>query len=127
MKKKKRNDPEYQLQCAYFDWINIMLNSDKRYGYVYSTLNGIRLPIGLAVKAKKSGLRKGIWDVPISYPNFKTNKCGAFIEFKAGKNELTKEQIEFRDNNPYYKFVVFYDLESAIMFTEQWFSKLGDI
>ena len=113
---------EYRLQASYFDWINIMLNSDKRYGYVYSTLNGIRLPIGLAVKAKKSGLRKGIWDVPISYPNFKTNKCGAFIEFKVGKNKLTKEQKEFRDNNKYYEFAVFYKLEDAISFTQDWFS-----
>jgi hypothetical protein len=52
---------EYQEQCAVFEWAQWC----KLPGIdlLYATLNGVRLPIGLAVKMSKAGLKRGPLDI----------------------------------------------------------------
>lgn len=125
---------EHQLQSSYFDWIRIMQNSDKRFNYIFAIPNGSKLGYfrnkknqivsPQAIKAKKEGLTKGVWDVIICQPYFNINgnisSIAGFIEFKTGYNKLTKEQMEFQKGNKYCWFTVCYDAISAINFTKEY-------
>ena len=101
------NKPEYELQKSIFEWAALNKYKYPELKWMHSSLNGIRLTIGQAVKAKKAGMRKGIFDILIPFPFDCSN--GLFIECKAGKNKLTDEQLEFKEdaeNNGYICGVV---------------------
>ena len=72
---------------------------------------------GVIVWLKKLGFRRGIYDLII--PIAKCGYSGYWIEFKAEKKKLSKDQLAIKDlitqysDNP-TKFEVFYDAESCI-------------
>jgi len=71
--------------------------------YMFATLNGVKLHMGQAKKAKASGNKRGVPDIILPYNNGKYS--GLFIELKVGKNKPTKEQkdyINFLRQNNYY-------------------------
>ena len=111
---------EYQMQVSFFDEIRLMANSEPRLKWVHSSLNGIKLPIGLAVKAKKSGMPKGVWDVFLpemgnSWPHKSSPFNGLYGEFKVKGNYLTKEQRQFRDDlNQLFFFDVWHSAEEGV-------------
>jgi len=78
---------------------------------------------GVIVWLKKLGWRKGIYDLII--PISKDGYSGYWIEFKAPKKKLSKEQSEIQQliseysDNP-YKFAVFYDAGECIKSIEQY-------
>ena len=84
---------EYQEQCALFEWADANQSTYPQLANMFATLNGIRLPIGLAVKAKKQGNKKGVPDVFLDWPRYPYK--GLRIEMKVGKNKRTKEQVEW--------------------------------
>lgn len=84
---------EYEEQCAIFEWANTARGKYPELKYLFSTLNGVRLPVGLAVKAKKQGLIKGVPDLIL--PVVRSGYSGLFAELKVGKNKASKEQIEY--------------------------------
>lgn len=57
---------EYDEQVAVFDWARYC-NLDG-INLMYATLNGVRLPIGLARKMKRAGLKPGPTDINIDAP-----------------------------------------------------------
>ena len=83
----KRNNLEFREQCAFFEWLNYYPSIR---GVTFAIPNGSGRHIVEAVNLKRSGVTKGAPDIFMAVPN-KTS-CGAFIEFKAGNNKLTKEQ-----------------------------------
>lgn len=93
MKYRSNLASEYQEQCALFEWAEKSQSTYPQLANMFATLNGIRLPIGLAVKAKKQGNRKGVPDVLLDFPVGVYN--GLRIEMKVGKNKQTREQIEW--------------------------------
>ena len=70
-----------------------MLPTMPELNMLFATLNGVRLPIGLAVKAKKQGNKKGVPDVFLDVP--KGPWHGLRIEMKVGKNKPTSEQVDW--------------------------------
>ncbi|MEP7076894.1 MAG: VRR-NUC domain-containing protein [Acidobacteriota bacterium] len=116
-----RNNAEHREQSAFFQ---ILALNEKRYPYlkyIFAVANGGNRNIITATMLKAEGVKRGIWDVCIPFPNGKAH--GAFIEFKAGKNKLTPEQIEFGSavTDAGHSTTVAYDCMSAIDFVEGYF------
>ena len=72
---------------------------------------------GVIIWLKKLGFRRGIYDLII--PIAKHGYCSYWIEFKAEKKKLSKDQVAIKElitqysDNP-TKFEVFYDADSCI-------------
>jgi len=84
---------EHTEQCVVFYWAKL---SERKYPELWllnSSLNGVKLNMGVAVKAKRSGMKKGYPD--ISLPVAKNGFHGLFIELKVGKNTTTPAQKEW--------------------------------
>lgn len=102
-KKRHITHPEFDDQCAVFKWAQMQENIYPELKYLFSTMNGVRLPIGLAVKAKKAGMKRGPLD--IWFPVRRGCYCGLVIELKHGANKPDKEQLEwiaFLNSQGYY-------------------------
>ncbi|MDR3572839.1 MAG: VRR-NUC domain-containing protein [Anaerolineaceae bacterium] len=86
---------EFEEQCALFDWIYLNETKYPELKYAFATFNGIRLTPNLAIKAKRSGNRKGVPDVwlPVHVDGY----TGLCFEMKIKPNKLTPEQKEFLD------------------------------
>lgn len=84
---------EYDHQCALFDWADMNLGRYPDLVYMFSTLNGVRLPIGLAKKVKRAGMKKGVPDVWLPVP--RGQFLGMVFEMKVRGNSLTIEQAGF--------------------------------
>jgi len=54
---------EYDEQVAIFEWAKYAVKRYPDLTLLYATLNGVRLPIGLAVKMSKAGLKQGPPDI----------------------------------------------------------------
>jgi len=90
---KKMKQLEYLNQCAVFDWA---LRSQAKYPhlrFLHASLNGVKLTMGQAIKAKRSGMKKGVPDICLPFRALEFTQL--FIEMKHGKNKQTKEQKEF--------------------------------
>ena len=84
---------EHIEQCTVFTWATLYEPKYPCLKYMFSTLNGIRLTIGSAVKAKKSGNKKGVPDIVLPKPM--NNYHGLYIELKVGKNKTSEDQNDF--------------------------------
>jgi hypothetical protein len=95
------NEWEYHEQVRLFQMRDLYLPQYPDLKYLNSSLCGIRLPIGLAVKAKRMGMPKGFPD--INLPTKRSNYSGLYIELKrpaikslgVKAGMLTKEQKEW--------------------------------
>ena len=84
---------EYDEQVAVFEWAKWC----KLPGVdlLYATLNGVKLPIGYAVKLSKAGLKRGPLDINLDVA--RGGYFGLRVELKRTKyGQLTPEQIEWR-------------------------------
>jgi hypothetical protein len=61
--------------------------------YLFSTLKGVRLPIGLAKKAKAAGNKRGVPDIWL--PVRRGKYAGLVIELKHGDNKPSDEQLDW--------------------------------
>ena len=104
---------EHDEQVKVIQWCDA--HPDPRVSRIYSHLNGLRAPIGAAIKAKYSGGRKGIPDLFLPVPCGQYH--GLYIEMKRLKGgKLTPEQkdwIKFL-NDSGYKAIVCKGHEAAI-------------
>lgn len=95
MIRNRRKSPEHFEQSAFFRWLDYTLTpSHPEYRYlIYAVPNGGKRNIVTAMKLKAEGVRPGVFDVNVDIA------AGTFygmkIEFKAGKNKLTEEQLKF--------------------------------
>ena len=108
--RKKRNNPEAQTQVAFFEWLSYY---PKLRASTFAIPNGGSRHALEALNLKRQGVTAGTPDVFLAMPN--KIASGAFIEFKAGKNRLTKEQqamMEILKANGYTCFVC-YSLNDA--------------
>jgi len=86
---------EHTEQVLIFKWAALQSGKYPCLKFMYSTLNGIRLSIGSAVKAKASGNKRGLPDIVLPYRN--KTYTGLYLELKFGKNKPSKEQKEYME------------------------------
>ena len=60
---------EYDEQVGVFDYARAAAHKDWRWEMLFSTLNGVRLSIGLAKKMKRAGNRTGVPDLILPVAN----------------------------------------------------------
>lgn len=83
--RQKHGHPEYDIQCCIVRWM-----ANEFPGILFTiSLGGVRLPMGLAVKAKKAGYQKGTPDIQIFEPRGKYH--GLFVEVKTDKGKPDEE------------------------------------
>lgn len=80
--------PEHQLQRAYFDWARLHPEARR----AYAIPNGGQRNVVVAAKLKAEGVRAGVLDVHLPIP--RGGAAGLWIEHKAGKKTLSKDQAE---------------------------------
>lgn len=104
---------EHGEQVRIFQWAKLMEIKYPQLKYMFSTLNGIKLSIGSAKKAKLSGNKKGVPDIIFPYKSGKYS--GLMIELKIEYNKPTTEQkdyIKFTRDQGFYSQVCYGSDES---------------
>ena len=103
---------ESKIQAAFHRWMQYQHPSVM----AFAVPNGAWLKgnYGYAMRLKAEGMVAGIPDYWIIYNN-RTHK-GLIIEFKAGKNKPSKEQLQYLEylNNNGFRAVVCYSTDEAI-------------
>ncbi len=113
---------EFSEQVSVIAWARL---NEGRYSclrWLHSSLNGVKLTKGQAIKAKAAGMTAGIPDLFLPYPC--KGWSGLYIELKAGRNNTTPEQNEFilwaRENK--YCACVARGFEQAVSIIEDYLS-----
>jgi hypothetical protein len=85
---------EWQHQVDVFTWAASYAYIDKRVNLLNGSLNGVKLSIGQAVKAKRTGMKKGYPDIFL--PVARGGYYGLYIELKREfSGSTTREQKEW--------------------------------
>jgi len=92
-KKITHSQPEFDYQCAIFQWRKFQLNVYPELKYMFSTLNGVRVSIGTATKMKRAGMTRGIVDIILPAKN--KYYSSLFVELKHGDNKPSKDQLDY--------------------------------
>lgn len=101
---RKRKDDESQSQRALIEWASMasfpcqipnIKPDEKIIDFLYAIPNGGARSKATAGKLKAEGVKAGVWDLKLEVPIGKFP--GLWIEMKAGKNTLSKEQVQWRD------------------------------
>ena len=86
---------EMDDQISIFDEARWRQKQDPRWGLLFATLNGVKLPIGLAKKMKRAGNRAGVPDLilpVVQTDDYFMVKCpGLFIELKREKRGVVSD------------------------------------
>lgn len=114
--KDPTNPIEYQIQKDIFDWTvePQQLNLYPELKWLNGSLNGVRLTIGAALKAKRGGMKKGFPDLSLPVKTKLYN--GLFIELKRKGGKASPEQLEWLEHlkSQGYKAVVCVGFAAAI-------------
>lgn len=109
---------EHDEQVAVFDLLRANEAKFPLLRLIFAVPNGGHRNVVVASKLKAEGVKRGVSDicVPIPQPPYH----GAFIEMKAGKNKLTKEQRDFLDavKKLGYATAVCYNSQEAITYIQ---------
>ena len=110
--RKPRQSPEFVLQKSFFQWLR-WAHRDL-YETAFAIPNGGLRNVIVAKKLKAEGVKAGVPDVLIAYPV--SIYHGLFIEFKAGKNKPTKEQLDMIEKlrKRGYHCAVCYNIDHAM-------------
>lgn len=111
---------EHLVQCAYIRWAR--LQADRRARRVFAIPNGRKRTASEAGKLKSEGVRAGVLDVFLPVPV--GSQPGLWIEFKAGRNDLTPDQREEAEAlvQAGYPVLVAWDWTEAARATERYLS-----
>jgi len=94
LKTTKPPEPsEYEQQKHIFLWAEMMTREYPELWMLNGSLNGVRLTIGQAVKAKASGMKKGYPDIGLDVS--RGGYHGLRIELKKSNGKPTAEQKEW--------------------------------
>ena len=118
-----RRNIEEEHQIALIKWARYSVEQYPQLALLHSSLNGVKLSQGLAVKAKRGGMLAGVWDLflPVPKPDkimyveghpciCTHNANGLYIEMKTKTGRLTESQKWFRNQlQEYYRFEVVRD------------------
>jgi len=88
--KRQPGQPEFQEQAALFRMAAKAACAYPELDLLNGSLNGVRLTIGQARKAKTAGMKKGYPDVQL--PVARRGYHGMYIEMKQGRNRPDREQ-----------------------------------
>lgn len=93
VRRAPRRSPEFDEQCALFDWARIpaVVRAYPGIELLEGSMNGVKLSKAQAGKAKAAGMLTGAHDVRL--PVARGGYIGLSIEMKAGKNKPTTEQL----------------------------------
>jgi VRR-NUC domain len=95
---------EYEHQVAIFAWAEIAKRELPELEMLIGSLNGVRLPIGSAVKAKRAGLKRGYPDIALDVPRSRNlGRDSSFwhglrIELKTKTGRISPEQATWIAN-----------------------------
>ncbi len=106
---------EYMEQCAVFQWAAAQACRYPELELLAASLAGVRLTMGQAVKAKRSGMKKDMPDIHL--PVARGEYHALFIELKEKKNGRVKpgqKEMHARLNDEGNLCLVAYGQEEAI-------------
>lgn len=117
-------ETEHSQQAAIFCWAALNIKQYPQLKWLFAVPNGFFSSPGQKAKMKAEGLKDGVPDVVLPWPNFTYGDRGAsglYIEMKREKYRNAKdggcslEQLEWLDylNEAGYKAVVCYNWEEA--------------
>ena len=111
---KLKKNSEHQEQVNLFKWAFLQSGKYPELELMHASLNGVKLNIGPAVKAKRGGMKRGVPDLLL--PVARRKYHGLFIEMKIKPNRTTKEQEWWIDKlrRQGYGCAVCYGWEEAI-------------
>jgi len=89
-RRSKPQQREHQEQVKLFEMAEQGSSIYPELELLNGSLNGVRLTIGQATKAKKAGMKQGYPD--INLPVQRKGYAGMFIELKVGYNKVSPEQ-----------------------------------
>ena len=95
MRLKKTEPSESDEQISLFAWAELNKGRYPELKLLNGSMNGVRLTIGQAVKAKRCGMKKGYPDLFLPVKRGEHN--GLFIELKVGENKPSPEQLEWAE------------------------------
>ena len=96
MKFNKIPEPsEHDQQCSIFRWADLMSEKYPELKWLRGSMNGVRLTIGQAVKAKRAGMKKGYPDLSLDVA--RGDYHGLRIELKKTRGKLSPKQNEWRN------------------------------
>jgi hypothetical protein len=84
---------EHDVQTTFFQWIKLNQHRHPAIKWIHAIPNGEHRDIRTAVRLKAAGVKRGIPDIFVPWGT--ATHHGLYIECKAGKNKLTKEQADF--------------------------------
>lgn len=85
---------EYSSQATVIAWAETMRPKFPELDYLHSNGNGVRLSIGAAVKAKRSGQKAGVPDLFL--PVKKSFASGLYIEMKKKGGRVSDDQERWK-------------------------------
>ena len=109
--KKSYIEREHNTQKAFFKWLTLRHPFYRR--LTFAIPNGGKRDLITATRLKEVGVTAGVPDVFFSLPN--DTYHGLYIEFKDGRNKLTKPQAQMKLvlENAGYRHEICYDWEEA--------------
>ena len=84
---------EHAEQVIIFQWAQTQERRFPCLRFMYGTLNGVRLNMGQAIKAKRAGNRAGVPDIVLPYPC--DGFYGLYVELKTKTGTVQKHQREY--------------------------------
>lgn len=118
-----KDKTEHQIQSEFFYFLKLNEHRDKRLQWIHAIPNGGKRSIGVAVKMKREGVKRGVADVFVPIPTFTQAKndfnfvAGFYIEFKTQKGVRSPEQKAFEQHciENRYKYEVHRSASDAMM------------
>jgi hypothetical protein len=92
--KPNRQQIEHDHQSAFFAWLRCNETKHPDLKRFFAVPNGGHRDRGTAIKMFLEGTRRGVPDTCL--PLARHGKQGLWIEFKAGDNQLTPDQVEWK-------------------------------
>ena len=104
---------EHQEQASLFKEAAIRAKADPRWSMMFAIPNGGKRSIGVAVKMKAEGVKRGVPDIFLPVPIGQW--CGMFLEMKVRQGgQVSKEQRAFMtDLDTRYRVAVAHGAEHA--------------